>query len=63
MVFFNKENKNGRITMEPKHNNTGKYICAAIIGVSIIIGTVVIGTAIKNGFVYLADMLGQIAFN
>ncbi|WP_177576983.1 hypothetical protein [Hydrogeniiclostridium mannosilyticum] len=49
--------------MEPKHNNTGKYICAAIIGVSIIIGTVVIGTAIKNGFVYLADMLGQIAFN
>ena len=37
--------------MEPKHNNTGKYICAAIIGVSIIIGTVVIGTAVKNGFV------------
>ena len=49
--------------MEPKTNRFEKYICAAIIGVSIIIGTVVIGAAIKNGFVYLADMLGQIAFN
>lgn len=49
--------------MEPKHNNTGKYICAAIIGVSIIIGTVVIGAAIKNGFVYLADLLGHLTFS
>lgn len=28
--------------MEPKHNNTEKYICAAIIGVSIIIGAIIV---------------------